>query len=303
MELADELAKKLGVAFEMVEYPTVEAILVALEKDEVDAAVAAISVTAEREQRVDFSHPFFVTGLGIAIRGGDRSPAASLVRGFLSREFLQLVGGVVVLLALVGVFFWLSERRSNRQYREGTPRKGIATGLGWSTILFFGHKGIFPSTVTGRFLAAACMLTSILLLSVLTGAIASILTVNQLDSPIRDENDLRYVRASAVLGTSSEAFLRRERIPFQSVEGPRAGLDALEAGQVDALVYDAPMMSYLILKEERGGLRVLDNTLESQDYAVALPLDSPWRKRINEALLDVRSSRRWSELLYRYVGQ
>ncbi|MEX1350472.1 MAG: transporter substrate-binding domain-containing protein, partial [Desulfobacterales bacterium] len=32
-----------------------------------DIAVAAMSITAEREEICDFSHPYYVTGLGIAI--------------------------------------------------------------------------------------------------------------------------------------------------------------------------------------------------------------------------------------------
>ena len=38
----------------------------AVERGEVDAAVAALTITSEREQRMDFTHPFLSTGLGIA---------------------------------------------------------------------------------------------------------------------------------------------------------------------------------------------------------------------------------------------
>jgi ABC-type amino acid transport substrate-binding protein len=44
-----------------------EEMLEATASGEVDAAAAALTITTEREQMVDFSHPFFTSGLGIAV--------------------------------------------------------------------------------------------------------------------------------------------------------------------------------------------------------------------------------------------
>ncbi len=43
-------------------------LLEATEKGEVAAAVAAVTLTHEREKVMDFSHPFYSSGLGIAVR-------------------------------------------------------------------------------------------------------------------------------------------------------------------------------------------------------------------------------------------
>lgn len=51
-----------------------EAVLEALQNGGVEAAIAAISVTPDREKRGAFSHPYFFSGLGVAVsatrRGG-----------------------------------------------------------------------------------------------------------------------------------------------------------------------------------------------------------------------------------------
>ena len=39
----------------------------AVNQGEVDLAVAALTITDEREQRMDFTHPLLSSGLGIAI--------------------------------------------------------------------------------------------------------------------------------------------------------------------------------------------------------------------------------------------
>jgi len=42
------------------------AVLLAVAAGEVELAVGALDVTADREERVDFSHPFYRAGLGTA---------------------------------------------------------------------------------------------------------------------------------------------------------------------------------------------------------------------------------------------
>jgi ABC-type amino acid transport substrate-binding protein len=63
-----------------------------------DVAVAAISITARREQICDFSHPFFVTGLGIAIAPRHKTPWLAVMKKVFSRHYLKVVSGLCVLL-------------------------------------------------------------------------------------------------------------------------------------------------------------------------------------------------------------
>ena len=61
-----EIAGELGRTFQWREQ-TLEEMLDAVEAGDVDAAVAAITVTFEREARLDFTFPYYTSGLGIAI--------------------------------------------------------------------------------------------------------------------------------------------------------------------------------------------------------------------------------------------
>jgi ABC-type amino acid transport substrate-binding protein len=45
-----------------------EAMLAAVERKEADAAGAGLTITSERERRMDFTHPFLSSGLGIAVQ-------------------------------------------------------------------------------------------------------------------------------------------------------------------------------------------------------------------------------------------
>jgi len=266
-----------------------------------DVGVAAISLTAPREKLVDFSHPYYSTGLGVAVRGGGGSGFERIFRGLISWQFLTLIGSVLLGLVVTGYLFWFVERRRNPQFSG--HRAGVSQGLWWSTIMLFGHKGIHPVSVTGRILAASSMLVSILLLSVLTGAIASALTVGHFESVIRDFQDLRYVRTAAVDGTSAADFLRRERIAFESVRDVKAGLEAVAQEQTDALIHDTPILEYEISRSFSGKLELLPRNFELQDYGLVVPQGSPLRERINAVLLELRSGTLWQEIKFRHLGR
>lgn len=300
IDLWEAIAEKLQVEYRLVDVATPEEMVKGVAEGRFDLAISAISVTAEREARVDFSHRYYTTGLGVAVRGSAGTGIERILRAVFSWQFLTLVGSVVLALLVAGYLFWWFERRQNPQFAEG-QKPGVAFGLWWSMLLLFGHKGVFPKSVAGRLLAAASMLVSILLLSVLTGAIASALTVGHFESVIRDASDLRHVRTLAVDGTSGTAFLRRERIAYESVASVTAGLEAVANERADALVHDAPLLEFEVNRDWPGRLNLLPQTFELQDYAIAVGQDSPLRERLNTALLEVRSSPQWEDIQYRYL--
>src|SRR4026207_1738586 len=63
IELWDRLAKDTNVECELWWGESVSGRIDALKKKEADAAIAAISITAERQAVVDFSQPFYESGL------------------------------------------------------------------------------------------------------------------------------------------------------------------------------------------------------------------------------------------------
>jgi len=176
-------------------------------------------------------------------------------------------------------------------------------GFWWATTILLGNKSVLPSSVLSKALVLGGMITSILLLVTFTGAIASYLTVSQLDRSIRQPEDLRHLRVVAPTDTTSEAFLRRIRAGYLAVPNVTAGMDAVAAGRADAIVYDAPALKYLVNTEYTNRLEVLSFIFQRQEYAIALPRGSELRKPINEALLRLRQDKWWDDLLYRYLGE
>jgi len=302
IELWEQIAGELGLEYQYRE-TSLEGLLGELARGELDAAVAAISVTADRNQQVEFCHPHYTTGLGIAIQAGSQGDLWQLVRRIVSKRLLVIVLVMLAIVAVCGLLFWRFEREVNQNLFGGRRRQGIEMGLWWSTILLLGHKGIVPVSTSGRLVAGAAMLASLLLLAVLTGVITSVLTVHQLDLGIDDPSDLQHARVVSVEPSTAADFLQRRRIGYRAVDSAEEAVREVSEGRADAVVYDRALLQYVAKQQYAATVKVLAVSFQTQEYAIALGPDSPLRKPLNTAILRYRASDAWEESLYRYVGE
>lgn len=300
IELWRRIADHLHLRYRFVEVSTVQDLIAATGTSKADAAVAAITVTATRAQTADFTQPFYRSGLGVAVAGG-AADWVPILRTFLSPRFLQAIGALLAIALIVGALVWLFERRQNHHF-AGKPLHGLTSGIWWSAVAMTqaGAAQGAPSTLPGRLLAVIWMIVSIITLAIFTAGITSAITTHQLQGLVRNADDLRSLRVGAVSGSSSVDFLNEQRIGHQGFDSPTAALTALRTGDIDAVIYDRPLLSWLV----RGGfptLQVLTVTFDPQNYAIALPQNSVLRVPLDVALLETVTSDWWQQTLYRYA--
>jgi ABC-type amino acid transport substrate-binding protein len=71
---------------------------------------------------------------------------------------------------------------------------------------------------------------------------------------------------------------------------------------VDALVYDAPVLQHYATKEGKGKVKVVGLIFQKQQYGMAIPIDSPFRERINLALLRLIETGVYKEIHDKWFG-
>ena len=81
------------------EFENVGSLIDSVEKKNVDVGIAAISITSDRESRVDFSQPMFDAGLQIMVPG-DVQPQSSGPKEFFSKIFNALWNEAFLYLVL-----------------------------------------------------------------------------------------------------------------------------------------------------------------------------------------------------------
>ncbi|MBI1317368.1 MAG: transporter substrate-binding domain-containing protein [Candidatus Hydrogenedens sp.] len=304
VELWKRIAADLGLSYEFRAMP-LETMLESLADGSVDVVAAALTTTAEREEVFDFSQPYFNSGLGIAVVPETRSLLGGLVKRLFSAEFLQVLAALSGILLLVGGIIWLIERRHNTEHFGGTPIEGLASGFWWAgvTMTTVGYGDKAPQTIAGRVLAMVWMFASVIMISAFTAAIASSLALGQLDAAVLGPQDLGGNYVGTVGGSTSEVYLRRLHAKPVQYETAELALEDLAGGRTKAVVYDAPLLSYLVNENYGGTIEVLPHRFENQNYAFGLPSGSPLREPLNRALLQQIAHPSWHDLLASYLGE
>lgn len=301
IELWRMLEAKLGVQTTFKER-SLEDMLNDTATGEVDLAIAAITVTPDREELMEFTHPYLSSGLGIATRARDEGLIAALMARLFSADLLSAVFALGLVLGVCGLLIWLLERRANPEQFGGKGLTGPGNGFWFSavTMTTVGYGDKSPVTFGGRLVALVWMFASIMIISGYTAAIASALTTDRMAAVIRGKEDLPSARVGTLDNSSAAEWLEDRRIAFTDYPDLAAAIDSLEIGTLDAVVYDAPILKSLIRDDSKS--QVLPQVLRHEQYSIALPPNSPLRKELNRALLEVIESEAWVRLRERYLG-
>jgi ABC-type amino acid transport substrate-binding protein len=302
IELWNAVAERKGFAFTYETYQLSE-LLEALEMGKIDAAVAPLTITAEREKAFDFTLPFMQSGLAIAT---EVKPAGwwHSVKRFVSLPFLQAAGALTLVIAIFGLLMWLFERRKNEMF-GGTTAEGLGNGFWWSavTMTTVGYGDKAPVTLGGRLVGLVWMFAAIIIISGFTASIASSLTVGSLQSGIEGLDDLRGESVGVIESSSAAGFLDEVAISYREFPTLTSLMAALENRQVAAVVHDRPILQYELRRLDSAPLSVLPAILEPQSYAFGLNSGSMLKETVNRGLLEVTEEPEWQGVLDYYLGK
>jgi ABC-type amino acid transport substrate-binding protein len=304
IDLWRQVSENMGRQFEWVPLPFSD-LLEQVESGEIDVAVGALTMTAEREAAFDFTHPFYQTGLSIAIPPAPEQGLMASLLSLLSWEFLSVVVSLGALLLGVGFVLWLFERRRNPEQFGGSSAEGIGSGFWWAavTMTTVGYGDKAPVSLTGRIVALVWMFAGLIMVASFTAAITSSLTVSNLQSRIQGPDDLIQARVATIANTASERYLQDQRIRHAEYPDLTSAMLAVARGETDAVVYDRALLQYRNLQLGEDRLTLLPATFQKQLYALALPTGSPMRAPISEQVLKVTEADLWQANMVKYLGQ
>ncbi|XP_063632316.1 ionotropic receptor 25a [Cydia splendana] len=180
-----------------------------LMRAETDIAVSALTMTAEREEVIDFVAPYFEqSGILIVIRKPTRK--TSLFK-FMTVLRTEVWLSIVAALVLTGFMIWLLDKYSPYSARNNPDaypypcREFTLKESFWFALTSFTPQGggEAPKALSGRTLVAAYWLFVVLMLATFTANLAAFLTVERMQTPV----------------SSLEQLARQSRINYTVVEG------------------------------------------------------------------------------------
>ncbi len=285
---------------------TVPQMLAELSAGRADAGVAAVSITSEREQTIDFSYPFKESGLQILTKNEPGSSFGKIVGGLVKGDILWLLGGLFFVLLLNSHIIWFLERKKNPESFPEGYGAGLWEAIWWSlcTIITGGCENKAPLGVAGRLTAIVWMLAGAAMFTYITATITSAMTVDTLNSDIQSLTDLKTRKApvATIAGSTAQAFLERQGLAVQGFADLESASAALAKDKVKAIVYDAPMLQYFAKTNADQAVGVVGELFEKQSYGIGLPQGSPYRKQITRAILALREQGFFDELETKYFS-
>ena len=289
-DLWSALAKATGADSDITVVDTLPNLLGAVKEGKADLAIAAISITSKRELEYDFSQPIFDSGLLVLVRS--ESPGGlsgmALLRLLTSGPVLNMLGALALLILIPAHLVWYFERRHHSAFLSESYFPGIFQAIWWATGAAGGQQHDHPRSVIGRVISALCVFVSVVFVAYFTAAVTSAMTVEQLKGDISGPQDLPGKKVGGVAASTSSSVAKQLGARVTDYPQIADALDALVKRQVNAVVYDAPILLYYAAHEGQGKVEAAGDVFHREGYGILFPPGSPLRKPINEALLRLR---------------
>ncbi len=276
-----------------------------LESGRIDVLLGQMSVSAERERLIDFSHAFLTEPLAIAVESGRLFPHWT--------EFLQMLPGhgvySVILISFGGmlvfaILFWIVERRLTNSHFSGSPLQAIGSALWFSavTMTTVGYGDKTPLTPVGRFLAFVWMFAGILLVGGFTATVASTVSTARMATAVYGLTDIARFQNGVLAGSAASNQLRNAGVVAERFDHVRDALAAVESGKVHTFVADFVTIRYELNQSRWSKLQaaVLHDT--SSRMAIPVREGLPELEAINVGLLETLEDPSWQGVLRRWTG-
>lgn len=301
MELWEALAEDLGWTYSVSRVDSFAEMLGAIETGEAEAAIANISITSNRELVMDFTQPIFEAGLQIMTRadGGE----VTIWSAILSKDMLLYIAGAFALLFGGGMLMWYFEKH-HQEYFNMPARKAMFPAFWWALNLVVngGFEERQPRSPLGRVFGVFLVISSLFLVSVFVARITAVLTVEAIQSNVSGIGDLYGKSIGTVANSTAAEFLLRRDLSFADYANPRELIEAFEGGDIDAVVFDAPILAYYVNHEGRGVGRMVGPIFLPENYGIALPTSSPYADQINHSLLKLRENGTYNTIYRKWFG-
>jgi len=307
VDLWRRVAEDLHLTYRFIAVGQMKDVITGVERGQFDAAIGAITITPDRLARVEFTYPAHRSGVAVAFPKQTGPIAAVMSYVAVVRELGSLIVFTLGLLVLIGVLMWVFERRrriaANPHERAVTS---LSDGIYWAavTMTTVGYGDVTPLTPVGRFIAVLWMLVSLALISLLTTSLVSRMTADAVTSaPIAQTSDLDGKRLAAVGDSSGAEYLDEQHLHYTKYANLKDALASLLGGKSDAVVNSVGALEYAISTYFSGVIPMPSGLLAPSYMAFALPPNSPLKKPLDRALIEITASASWRSLEHSYFGR
>ena len=292
-----------------VENGTWNGLVAELIKQETDMVLTSLKINSGRELVIDFSVPFLQTGITILVskRTGIISPTAFLEPFDFSSWLLVLVVSVQAAATSIFLFEWLSPSGYNTKavHSQGNFSYFRTLWLVWVVLFKAAVNVDCPQGYSARLMANVWALFALIFLAIYTANLATFMITREeffdisgvedhrLTNPFSLEPPFRFgtipngATDFVVKNNFPEMHLYMKKFSRQSVKD---GTMAVKSGDLDAFIYDATVLEYLVGQDDECNILTVGSWYAMTGYGIGFPKASKWIPLFNEHLMVYREN-------------
>jgi polar amino acid transport system substrate-binding protein len=267
-----------------------------------EIAAANISITASREEIFDFSHPIFQSGLQIMVQKNNNS--LGILGVLWSQDLLILIVIAFAVLFGAGMLMWRFERGAQTYFDLSAKDAGFPA-FWWALNLVVngGFEERAPRTPAGRVFGTFLVIASLFFVSIFVANITALMTVKAIEGSVNSINDLYGQTVGTVAGSTAADYLDAREIEYRSFASPTEMLESFTNENLDAVVFDFPILAYFANGEGRDIAEMIGNPFKPENYGFILPSGSPLVEEVNQSLLRLRENGTVNDLREKWFGK
>ena len=271
-----------------------------LKENKCDIAIAGLSITSDREEVLDFSHPTLNSGFLIAVLSTDGLFINRFINIWYEPDFRSVVWRFFLFIFLASLALYSIER--NYGVFDKNPLFGYFQSM-WCifcTITTIGYGDYCAKSFFGRTISVCVMFIGIAFFSFMVSISASSFSkINE--SNLHDRYQLAGQNIVTLANTSSIAEIRKINANPIPAKNEIEMIELLKTGSAKAILFDSPWIINYMRNNE--GLALIGDVFSKHHYGFAFSHENyKLRSKINKSLLKLRENGTYDVIYERWFS-
>ncbi|XP_011310034.1 uncharacterized protein [Fopius arisanus] len=265
-------------------------------------AFAPLSVSAIRAEVIDYTTPYFFSGVSFLAspKLNEEIPLLMFLHPFSTDLWVTIFISLNVTALAVAIYEWFSPFGLNPWGRQRSKNFSIASALWVMWGLLCGHLVAFkaPKSWPNKFLINIWGGFSVIFVASYTANIAALIAGFFFHPSVRNYHDrsLLSQKVGAPRASVAEYYVQRANHQLWthmlrfSLSDVAEGVERLRNGSLDILIADTPILDYYRATDNGCTLQKIGDTMNEDTYAVALTKGHPLKESISKVIANYSSN-------------
>lgn len=198
---------------------------------------------------------------------------------------------------------WRFER-NHEDYFDMPARKAMFPAFWWALNLVVngGFEERVPRSLFGRLFGVLLVVSSLFIVSLVVAKVTATLTIAEIQNSVGSINDLHGKSVGTTSGSTASTYLDSRDLRHRGYDNLETLLAAFESDELDAVVFDAPVLAYYANTEGRHTAQIVGPVFLRENYGIVLPPNSPLAEPLNQSLLRLRENGTYEDIYRKWFG-